>query len=106
MPEMPEVFPNNPGIPAVLSFIFNGLGQIYNGQIKKGLVIMFFSSVGMFLILVGAIIIGYWLLKQMVILSILLCAIAGFIVGLILVAYLGAYSITDAYNFAKKSNDK
>ena len=27
----------NPGMTAVLSFFFSGLGQIYNGEIRKGL---------------------------------------------------------------------
>jgi TM2 domain-containing membrane protein YozV len=27
----------NPGVAAVLSFLFTGLGQIYNGQIAKGI---------------------------------------------------------------------
>jgi len=27
----------NPGVAAVLSFFFSGLGQIYNGQILKGI---------------------------------------------------------------------
>ena len=30
----------NPGVAAVLSFFFSGLGQIYNGQILKGLLFM------------------------------------------------------------------
>lgn len=30
----------SPGIAAVLSFFITGLGQIYNGQILKGLVLM------------------------------------------------------------------
>jgi TM2 domain-containing membrane protein YozV len=31
---------NSPGVAAVLSFIFVGLGQIYNGQIGKGLLMI------------------------------------------------------------------
>lgn len=30
----------NPGIAAVLSFFWTGVGQIYNGQIVKGLVLI------------------------------------------------------------------
>lgn len=93
---------NNPGIAAVLSFIFNGLGQIYNGQIKKGLAIIFFSSIGMLLILIGAIIIGYWLILQNIPLAMLIFGVAIFIIGIILICYLGIFSIKDAYNFAKK----
>lgn len=35
----------NAGIAAVLSFFISGLGQIYNGQIVKGLVIIFVQIV-------------------------------------------------------------
>ncbi|RMG51876.1 MAG: hypothetical protein D6723_09800 [Acidobacteria bacterium] len=41
----------NPGVAAVLSFFFAGLGQIYNGQVGKGVGIMvayFFSILLMF----------------------------------------------------------
>ena len=30
----------NPGIAAVLSFFWTGVGQIYNGQIMKGLILI------------------------------------------------------------------
>lgn len=48
------VFYKNPGLAAVLSFFWMGLGQIYNGQIAKGvafLVLYFFSILLMFLII-------------------------------------------------------
>ncbi len=32
--------PKSPGVAAVLSFFVTGLGQIYNGQILKGLIFM------------------------------------------------------------------
>lgn len=47
----------NPGLAAVLSFLFTGLGQIYNGQIGKGLlyiglmvlnVLLMFVIIGLF----------------------------------------------------------
>lgn len=31
---------NHPGVAAVLSFFITGLGQVYNGQILKGLLFM------------------------------------------------------------------
>lgn len=68
----------NEGIAAVLSFIFTGLGQIYNGQIGKG--IMF--------IIAGAI---------CVLLMIIL-------IGFLLYFVLWVYNIYDAYNTAKKIN--
>ena len=30
----------NPGLAAVLSFFYTGLGQIYNGQIAKGILLL------------------------------------------------------------------
>jgi len=36
-----EMMKKNPGVAAILSFFWPGLGQIYNGQIAKGIGIMF-----------------------------------------------------------------
>jgi TM2 domain-containing membrane protein YozV len=36
-----EIMKKNPGVAAFLSFFWPGLGQIYNGQIAKGIGIMF-----------------------------------------------------------------
>jgi TM2 domain-containing membrane protein YozV len=35
----------NPGVAAVLSFLIPGLGQIYNGQILKGLVVVVIQAI-------------------------------------------------------------
>ena len=45
----------NPGLAAVLSFFWCGLGQIYNGQIGKGIamLIIFAISWGMMWLIVG-----------------------------------------------------
>ena len=40
MPERPPKFYKNPSIAVVLSFFWPGLGQIYNGQIGKGVLFM------------------------------------------------------------------
>lgn len=68
----------NEGLAAVLSFIFVGLGQIYNGQIGKGILF---------------IIIG-------VICVVLMLVLIGFLFYLIL----WIYNIYDAYETAKKIN--
>lgn len=47
----------NPGTAAVLSFVFSGLGQLYNGQIIKGLVVIFFTALSLFLNVLGAVLI-------------------------------------------------
>jgi TM2 domain-containing membrane protein YozV len=45
----------NPGLAAIASFFFSGLGQIYNGEIGKGLIFILiqFINVGLMLILLG-----------------------------------------------------
>lgn len=47
--------PKNPGVAAVLSFLWPGLGQIYNGQILKAMVFIIVQIVNVFLtvILIG-----------------------------------------------------
>lgn len=45
MPEQPPKFYKNPSIAVVLSFFWPGLGQIYNGQIGKG--VMFMIAAGL-----------------------------------------------------------
>jgi len=42
----------NPGLEAVLSFFYMGLGQIYNGQIGKGVVFIILYSVSWLLMIV------------------------------------------------------
>jgi TM2 domain-containing membrane protein YozV len=68
----------NPGLAAVFSFLFVGLGQIYNGQIGKGVVFFIFGVI--------------------LTLSML------FIIGLILYPIFWIYNIYDAYNTAKRIN--
>jgi TM2 domain-containing membrane protein YozV len=92
----------NPGAAAVLSFLFNGLGQLYNGQIKKGLLIIFISSLGMLVLIFGSILIGFWLLGKIISLKVLILGLALFLAGLICICILGIYSIFDAYQVAAK----
>jgi hypothetical protein len=92
----------NPGTAAVLSFIFNGLGQLYNGQIFKGLVIVFLSAVSMLILVLGSIIIGFGLLGKISSLLVLIAGISLFCAGIIFICILGIYSIMDAYNTARK----
>ncbi|RPF49606.1 hypothetical protein EDD75_0425 [Thermodesulfitimonas autotrophica] len=68
----------NPGLAAVLSFFIAGLGQIYNGQIGKGIGLMVAE-----------------------ILSWLLCAV---VVGFVLLPVVWIYAIYDAYKTAEKIN--
>ncbi|MDP2940084.1 MAG: hypothetical protein Q8O13_08410 [Candidatus Omnitrophota bacterium] len=93
----------NPRIAAVLSFVFSGLGQIYNGQIAKGLLIIAICTAGMLAIIIGSVLIGYWLMFESVDKQGLFIGFALFLSGIIMVVILGIYSIFDAYRFAKKS---
>ena len=92
----------NPGTAAVLSFVFSGLGQIYNGQIAKGLWIIFASAINMLLLIIGSVLIGYWLLGKLAFGNELIVGFALFIVSLIFICIIAVYSILDAYNVALK----
>jgi TM2 domain-containing membrane protein YozV len=92
----------NPGLAAVLSFIFNGLGQLYNGQIVKGLIIIFLSSLSMLIFIIGSIFIGSWVLGKIMFQKQLFLGIALFCLGLMLICLIGIYSILDAYQIASR----
>jgi len=92
----------HPGTAAVLSFIFNGLGQIYNGQIAKGLIIILLSSISMLILIIGSILIGFWLAGKILLIKVLIWGSALFLIGLTFICILGIYSIIDAYRIAGK----
>jgi TM2 domain-containing membrane protein YozV len=46
--------PRNAGLAAVLSFLWTGLGQVYNGQIMKGVLLAVFQAINV--ALMGAVI--------------------------------------------------
>jgi TM2 domain-containing membrane protein YozV len=73
--------PKNPGVSAVLSFLFLGLGQIYNGQIGKAIM--------------------FWLINLMLIVLGLMLAIP-----FLMIPILWIYGIFDAYSAAEKLNRK
>lgn len=93
-----------PGTAAALSFVFNGLGQIYNGQIRKGLVIVSLSTLSLLMIIGGGIFFIIWLRREIPVSLEMLFSLAIFLVGVIVGGYLGVYSVYDAYNTAKKLN--
>jgi len=66
------------GLAAVLSFFWCGLGQIYNGQIAKGLILGFLYLVSLFLIIA--------------------------VVGIITTPILWIYGMVDAYRTAEQLN--
>ncbi len=92
---------NNPaGTAAVLSFIFSGLGQLYNGQLVKGLTIILFSVISIIILLSGGLIIGFWLLEKVLFPGQIIAGGILFSIGLVLICVLGIYSIFDAYHNA------
>ncbi len=68
----------NPGLAAVLSFLFTGLGQIYISQIGKGITFIVLGIVFAFTLLI--------------------------LVGFILLPVFWTYNIYDAYTSAKNIN--
>lgn len=76
-PPMPAFY-KNPGLAAVLSFFWMGLGQIYNGQIAKGIAFIVFYAIS-------------WLL----------CFV---LIGWITTPALFIYGVYDAYKSAEKVN--
>jgi len=72
------VFYKNPGLAAVLSFFYMGLGQIYNGQIGKGVAFIVAYTISWILIFI--------------------------IIGLITTPILWIYGMYDAYKSAEKIN--
>jgi len=92
----------DPGLAAVFSFIFSGLGQIYNGQIKKGLCIMSFSAAGIILVIIGFIQIGFCLVSRFFTKGDMVLGGALLVTGFLVISLLGIYNIYDAHNTAKK----
>jgi len=93
---------NHSGIAAVLSFVFNGLGQLYNGQVFKGLLIIFISTVSMLVLVIGSILMGLWLLGKIASVKIFIFGLVLFLSALVFICILGIYSILDAYRVAAK----
>jgi TM2 domain-containing membrane protein YozV len=91
---------SHPGVAAVLSFLYSGLGQLYNGQIKKGLAIISFSSLGIVLTVMGAILVGHYLLTKVALRLELIWGVMLLLTGILLICCIGLYSIFDAYNTA------
>jgi len=79
MPTQPPKFYKNPSIATILSFFYMGLGQIYNGQIGKGIV---------FIILYG--------------ISVVLMFV---VIGFVTTPILWIWGMVDANNSAKKINE-
>ena len=93
---------HDPGLAAVLSFIFNGLGQLYNGQILKGLIIIFISAVLILFLILGSVLIGVWMLGKAAFTWQFTLGLILFLGSLVFICFLGIYSIINAYKVALK----
>ena len=80
MPTQPPKFYKNPSIATILSFFYMGLGQIYNGQIGKGIIFIILYGISVALIFVG--------------------------IGFVTTPILWIWGMVDANNSAKKINEK
>jgi TM2 domain-containing membrane protein YozV len=87
----------HPGVAAVLSFVFSGLGQIYNGQIRKGLWFVALATLGLTFVLLGASAIAAGLQYNFLNLKIAIASLAAIMIGGALVCWIGVRSIYDAY---------
>ena len=70
--------PKSPGLAAVLSFFWAGLGQIYNGEIGKGVVLIVLHAISWIMIFI--------------------------LIGIITTPILWIYGMVDAYKTAERIN--
>ena len=80
MPDQVPKFYKNPAIATILSFFFMGLGQVYNGQIGKGILFLVFYVVSLLLMFV--------------------------VIGFITTPILWVWGMIDANNSAQRINEK
>ena len=97
-------YQNHPGVAAVLSFVLSGLGQIYNGEIKKGLWLISLSVTGTVIVVLGVIILAGSFFYHILSPAWLFAGGAGIFFGGIVVCTVGLYSIFDAYKIAATSH--
>ena len=70
----------SPLLAAILSLIFSGLGQIYNGQVAKGVVF--------------------------IVVQLINAALTTVLIGFVLMPIVGLWAMIDAYLVAKRNNEK
>ncbi len=70
----------NPILAAILSFIHAGIGQIYNGQVTKGVIFIVVQAIN-------------W-------------ALTAVLIGWLLLPIVGLWAVVDAYVTAKRNNAK
>ena len=70
----------SPLLAAVLSLIFSGLGQIYNGQVTKGVVF--------------------------IVVQLINAALTTVLIGFVLMPIFGLWAVIDAYLVARRNNER
>ena len=90
----------HPGVAAVLSFIFSGIGQIYNGEIRKGLIFVFLSTLGLVFVVLGALVLGFGLYQGFLTMKLAMGSLGSLALGGAVICWVGIYSIYDAYKNA------
>lgn len=100
MKEQPEY--RDPRLAAVLSLLYSGLGQIYNGQVAKGIVLIIISALALVAVIVGLVGLFAYTVAQI---GIGLVASIGFMaIGLAVIIGLGIFSTIDARKAADEIN--
>ena len=87
----------NPGVATVLSFFISGLGQIYKGQIAKGLLIMSVSFASIIITILGAIFLMFAIVKNVLTSPFSLIGLVLLTIGMAGIVLIGIYNIYDAY---------
>ncbi|MCM8831615.1 MAG: hypothetical protein NC918_05460 [Candidatus Omnitrophica bacterium] len=96
-------------IPVLLSFLLNGIGQFYNGQIKKALFFIISSLIFLCIFVISLVLFYQSFInavegivdKKLILKGVVLFTLSGFILCLI-----GLLSMVDAYLVAKKKLNK
>jgi len=90
----------HPGVAAVLSFVFSGVGQLYNGEIKKGMLHISLTTLGLVMVLMGALVLGVYLHFGNLTLKTAVASVLLIVAGGAIICIVGVHSIYDAYKNA------
>lgn len=90
----------HPGVAAVLSFVFSGIGQIYNGEIKKGLILVFLSTLGLVFVTLGGLVLVLGFYQGFLTMKLAMGSLVSLVLGGAVICWVGIYSIYDAYENA------
>ena len=92
---------SSPSVPLLFSFVFPGLGQLYNGQILKGLFIIFLSCLSILIVTVASCMILLRIIGFFISAAFFNYSLGILIFGLVLMCAVAVYSFVDSYRVAK-----